>query len=99
MKFDFTQFIDRMGKDAIAVEMPPNGALTKPEWKDKQIPMWVADQNFPTFPPIKEKMIERASIEWSSDNALDLNAQATAYYMDESSIIESSKTFNLESKK
>jgi len=63
MKFDFTQFIDRMGKDAIAVEMPPNGALTKPEWKDKQIPMWVADQNFPTFPPIKEKMIERANID------------------------------------
>jgi cystathionine beta-lyase len=63
MKFDFTQFIDRMGKDAIAVEMPPNGALTKPEWKDKQIPMWVADQNFPTFPPIKEKMIERASLD------------------------------------
>ena len=43
--------------------------------------------------------IERASIEWSSDNALDLNAQATAYYMDEAGIIESSKTFNLESKK
>ena len=56
MKYDFTQFIDRMGKDAIAVEFPPNGNLTKPEWKDKQIPMWVADQNFPTFPPIKEKM-------------------------------------------
>lgn len=48
---------------------------------------------------IREFNIERASIEWSSDNALDLNAQATAYYMDEASIIESSKTFNLESKK
>ena len=63
MKYDFTQFIDRMGKDAVAVEFPPNGNLTKPEWKDKQIPMWVADQNFPTFPPIKEKMIERAGID------------------------------------
>ena len=48
---------------------------------------------------IREFNIERASIEWSSDNALDLKAQATAYYMDEASIIESSKTFNLESKK
>ena len=48
---------------------------------------------------IREFNIERASIEWSGDNALDLNAQATAYYMDEASIIESSKTFNLESKK
>lgn len=48
---------------------------------------------------IREFNIERASIEWSGDNALDLNAQATAYYMDESTIQESSKTFNLESKK
>jgi cystathionine beta-lyase len=63
MKFDFTQHIDRIGKDAIAVDCPPNGDKTKPEWKNKQIPMWVADQNFPTFPPIKEKMIERASLD------------------------------------
>ena len=48
---------------------------------------------------IREFNIERASIEWSSDNSLDLNAQATAYFMDESTISESSKTFNLENKK
>ena len=41
---------------------------------------------------IREFNINRATIEWSSDNSLTLQAQATAYYMDESSLDESQFT-------
>ncbi|MDO4191722.1 MAG: aminotransferase class I/II-fold pyridoxal phosphate-dependent enzyme [Erysipelotrichaceae bacterium] len=58
MKYDFTSIIDRHGKDAIAVEFPPNGNLTKEGFD--QIPMWVADMNFATVPTIPEEMIKRA---------------------------------------
>ena len=37
---------------------------------------------------IREFNIERATIEWGGDNMLNLHAQATAYYMDESTITE-----------
>ncbi len=41
---------------------------------------------------IREFNIERATIEWGSNDALILQAQATAYYMDESSLSEATKT-------
>lgn len=56
MKYDFTSIVDRMGMDAIAVERPLGGQEAKPE----NIPMWVADMNFPTCPTIPEAIIRRA---------------------------------------
>ncbi len=46
---------------------------------------------------IREFNIERATIEWGGDNSLILHAQATAYYMGESSIKEISKTVSVDS--
>lgn len=48
---------------------------------------------------IREFDIERATITWGGNNTLDLKAQATAYYMDESSITETTKTLKAEEKK
>lgn len=44
---------------------------------------------------IREFDINRATIEWKGDNALNLNAQAAAYYTDESTVTETSKTIKL----
>ena len=41
---------------------------------------------------IREFNIDRATIEWSGDSSLTLDARATAYYVDESTISEPSKT-------
>ena len=63
MKYDFTSIMDRHGMDSIAVDLPvipgfaPEGE-TKPGFD--QIPMWVADMNFPTVPTIPEAIIARA---------------------------------------
>lgn len=63
MKYDFTSIMDRHGMDSIAVDLPvipgfaPAGE-TKPGFD--QIPMWVADMNFPTVPTIPEAIIARA---------------------------------------
>jgi len=63
MKYDFTNIMDRHGKDSIAVDLLsaprflPDGQ-TRPEFD--RIPMWVADMNFPTVPTIPEAIIERA---------------------------------------
>lgn len=43
---------------------------------------------------IREFNIDRATIEWSGDSSLTLNARATAYYVDESSITETTKTIS-----
>lgn len=48
---------------------------------------------------IREFNIERATIEWVGDNALSLSAQATAYYMNGSSISETKETISTEDKK
>lgn len=45
---------------------------------------------------IREFDIERATIEWGSNNTLSLSAQATAYYMDESTITETTQTLKAE---
>ncbi|MBR3132218.1 hypothetical protein IKG33_02315 [Candidatus Saccharibacteria bacterium] len=48
---------------------------------------------------IREFDIERATIEWSGDSELTLRAQATAYYMNESSITETTQTIKAEENK
>ena len=62
MKYNFEKIIDRMGKDAIAVEVlgqRPGFAPDKPKDGFDIIPMWVADMNFETAPSIPEAIIER----------------------------------------
>ena len=58
MKYDFTTVMDRLGKDAIAVDIPHSGNgggfFADARIRDgfSIIPMWVADMNFPTVPTI-----------------------------------------------
>ena len=60
MKYDFVSIMDRVGKDAIAVEGLGNGkAPGAPKEGFDIIPMWVADMNFPTVPTIPEAIIAR----------------------------------------
>ena len=61
MKYDFTTIMNRSGKDAIAVDLPniPGMAPSKPKEGFDQIPMWVADMNFPACPTTPEAIIER----------------------------------------
>lgn len=47
---------------------------------------------------IREFDIKRATIEWQSNNTLGLRAQATAYYMDKSTITEATQTIKAEGK-
>ena len=59
MEFDFTTIMDRVGKDATAVEViPVPGAQIKEGFS--RLPMWVADMNFGTAPAIPEAIIRRA---------------------------------------
>ena len=62
MKYDFTTILDRLGKDAIAVDLvgAPGSGYPAPKEGFDVIPMWVADMNFPVLPTIQEAMIERA---------------------------------------
>jgi len=60
MKYDFTTIIDRIGKDAIAVDIPAKGKSYGP--RDERfdfIPMWIADMNFATVPTVQEAVSER----------------------------------------
>ncbi len=61
MKYDFTSIIDRVGKDAIAVDDFKTGSFADVEIKEgfDCIPMWVADMNFATVPSISEAVINR----------------------------------------
>ena len=67
MKYDFTTIMDRLGKDAIAVDIPSSGggngffADAKIKGGFSVIPMWVADMNFPAFPEIPKAISERAA--------------------------------------
>lgn len=45
---------------------------------------------------IREFNIKKATIEWGSDNSLHLQAQAAAYYMNESKVLESTTTISTE---
>ena len=63
MQFDFTTMLDRVGKDAMAVEslgMPGGFAPGAPKEGFDPIPMWVADMNFPTAPSVTRAIVERA---------------------------------------
>ncbi len=67
MKYDFTTVMDRLGKDAIAVDIPHSGNgggfFANARIRDgfSIIPMWVADMNFPTVPTIPRAVMERAA--------------------------------------
>lgn len=65
MTFDFTTQIDktRAGHDALALDAvgaPGDMAPGKPDEGFDEIPMWVADMNFPTLPTITDAIIARA---------------------------------------
>lgn len=62
MKYNFTDIIDRTGKDSIAVDNYKWGLFEQLKVKEgfDCIPMWVADMNFATVPAISEAIIERA---------------------------------------
>lgn len=62
MKYDFTTIMDRVGKDAIAVDAVgrnPGFAPDAPREGFDVIPMWIADMNFPVCPTISEAIVER----------------------------------------
>lgn len=58
MEFDFTQVLDRVGKDAKAVEQMPIKTVAVKEGFSR-IPMWVADMNFATAPSVQKAIAER----------------------------------------
>lgn len=58
MIYDFTSIIERKGRDAIALDGAEELFGKSREGFD-QIPMWVADMNFPACPTIPETIIER----------------------------------------
>ena len=61
MKYDFTSVIDRMGKDALAVEaLGQPGFPARPREGFDAIPLWVADMNFPPCPAIPAALKARA---------------------------------------
>lgn len=62
MKYDFTSIIDRMGKDAVAVEatgMLPGFSPEPPKDGFDFIPMWIADMNFATSPSVTKALQKR----------------------------------------
>lgn len=60
MKYNFTDIINRNGKDAIAAEVIPYEGMQVKEGFSR-IPMWVADMNFATVPSIPRRIAERAA--------------------------------------
>lgn len=58
MVFNFTDLIDREGRDAVAVEVIPIPGAEVDEGVDR-IPMWVADMNFATAPSVQKALAER----------------------------------------
>ena len=60
MKYNFTDMIDRHGKDAIAAEVIPYADAQVKEGFDR-IPMWIADMSFATVPSVPEKIMERTA--------------------------------------
>ena len=71
MQYDFTSILDRRGKDAIAVDIPAAADASDPGSAYfaqaqlrpgfDQIPMWVADMNFPVVPTIQQAIAERVA--------------------------------------
>lgn len=60
MKYDFTTIMDRLGKDAIAVDVPEKFPSFGPREEGFDfIPMWIADMNFATVPTVQKAICER----------------------------------------
>ena len=66
MKYDFETIIERLGKDALAVDGPQTDRQAEKGYFGvplqegfDAIPMWVADMNFATAPSITEAVAER----------------------------------------
>ena len=63
MNFDFTTMLDRRGMDSIAADMNENDFWSIPKGTTKpgfdQIPMWIADMNFPTAPSVTQELARR----------------------------------------
>lgn len=62
-EFDFTTILDRRGRDALAIDSIGEKVWGVEPGKAKpgfdEIPMWVADMNFPTCPAITEALAAR----------------------------------------
>ena len=60
--FNFTDILDRTGKDAVAIDPEAASFAEFPPLKEgfSRIPMWVADMNFPTALSITKAIIDRA---------------------------------------
>ena len=58
MNYNFTDVIERNGKDGIAAEVIPYADIQVKEGFSR-LPMWVADMNFATAPSIPGKVAER----------------------------------------
>ena len=75
MKYDFTSLMNRSGHDSIAVDqIPIPGAEVKEGFS--RIPMWVADMDFRTAPPVVEALRRRV------ENGIFGYAQAPQAYYD-----------------
>ena len=56
MKYDFTTLLNRKGHDALALDSYPTyGTEVKEGFSE--IPMWVADMNYPVLPEIQKVQI------------------------------------------
>ena len=60
MKYDFTTFVDRAGKDSLANDVIPFDF--QPEKGVSRIPMWIADMSFPTAPFILQAIRDRLEV-------------------------------------
>ena len=60
MKYNFTDVIERKGKDAIAAEVIPYADFQVKEGVSR-LPMWIADMSFATVPAVPKIMMERAA--------------------------------------
>lgn len=61
MNYDFTSKLDRLGWDALALDVigQPGSPYPAPREGFEPIPMWIADMNFPVLPAIQEAIIRR----------------------------------------
>ena len=60
MQYDFETILDRLGRDALALDVIPYAGV-EPKAGFSRIPMWVADMSFPTAPPVLEAIQARLS--------------------------------------
>ena len=60
MKYDFSSRMERKGHDAIALDAVGAGGFGPGAPLDgyDEIPMWVADMNFPTCPAVLQAIAE-----------------------------------------